>query len=225
MKFDFTGKNVLVTGHSRGIGKAIYDMFKENGATVFGASTVQCNFANIAETLDYAEGRLVNFNIDILINCAGINEKGSIENYTPEGLQRIMNVNFFSPMILCQAVIQNMKKKGWGRIVNIGSIYADRARDNRLGYVSSKHALLGLTRSLAIDLKEYGITVNMISPNVTNTDMTHTMLAEKEFKAAALCSPNMVAHTVLVACDTINNEITGLNVLVDSVSSAIKQSS
>ncbi len=216
MKIDFIGKKVLVTGHSRGIGKAIYDMFKENGATVFGLSSSECDLYNLND-VKLLFNYLKNLDIDILINCAGVNWKNSIENVSVEEIMKMMNVNFYTPIILCQSVIENMKKKKWGRIINIGSIYANSARDNRLGYISSKHALLGATRSMAEDLKEYGITVNMISPDVTDTDMTRTMLGAQA-NEMELLSVEKIAKKVLVACSPLNDRTTGINSIVNSSS-------
>lgn len=211
MKIDFTGKTVLVTGHSRGIGLAIYDLFKANGATVFGVSSNEVDFSDLTKTMMYAKELCNRIGFDILVNCAGINMVQPIVSISDT--QKIMNVNFHAPLIFANAVCDNMVDKNWGRIVNIGSIYSEKAKSNRIGYVSSKHALLGQTRCLSMELYKYGILVNMVSPSVTDTDMTESIMGIEKYKIQML-QPIEIANTVVALCSKYNTAITGENIIV-----------
>ena len=219
MKIDFTGKNILVTGHSRGIGKVIYDSFKKSGGNVIGVSSAEIDFVDSLKTEIYAKELCLRIKFDILVNCAGINEisfSSSNSIGQIEQINKMMNVNFYAPFIFSRAVLENMMIKEHGRIVNIGSIYSSQARTQRLGYISSKHALLGLTRSFSADFSDRNIFSNMVSPSITYTEMTAKMMDDHEFSKVNPIYPSDIAPMVLFLCSENNTSITGQNIIIDA---------
>ena len=109
--------------------------------------------------------------IDILINSAGINIRGRIEDLSLDDFNKVMEVNVTGSWLACRAVIPGMKKNGWGRIINIGSMLSLIGMADRTPYATSKGAILQLTRTLAIEVAKDGINVNAILPGPFGTDI------------------------------------------------------
>jgi gluconate 5-dehydrogenase len=109
--------------------------------------------------------------IDILINSAGINIRGTIESISPADFEAVQRVNVTGTWIMCREVVPVMKRHGYGRILNVGSILSLVAFEERTPYAASKGAVLQLTRALAIELAREKITVNAILPGMFATEM------------------------------------------------------
>ena len=181
--------NILVTGASRGIGKAIANKLIAEGHDVFVSARNEellkdyknycvCDLATEIEKL----GEFIQTNnIDILINNAGEYIYSPIEDMTLSQIEHIMKVNFEAPLYLISKVVPYMKSNKWGRIVNIGSISGVMGEANASLYSATKSGIFGATKALALELAEYGITVNTINPGWVDTEMGNSSADEGEF--------------------------------------------
>lgn len=182
-------KNVLITGASRGIGKSIATLLVKSGYNVFLTARNEKMLANVCVeigakgyfaadlTIKGAVGELVKLitsaygDIDILVNNAGVCVYSAVEDLRDEDVNMVLDTNIKAPFELIREVVPMMKKKKWGRIVNIGSISGVIGEANASLYSLSKSAFLGMTKALALELAPDYITVNTINPGWVNTDM------------------------------------------------------
>ena len=182
--------NILVTGASKGIGNVIAkellqlgNVFisgrNENALKSFGAkSYCVCDLAENPEILgDFIERN----KIDILINNAGEYIYSHIEAIGINEIEHITRTNLEAPMYLISRAVPYMKKQKWGRIINIGSISGVMGEAGASLYSATKSGLIGATKALALELAEYGITVNTINPGWVDTDMGNTSANEGDF--------------------------------------------
>lgn len=190
--FNFKGKRILVTGGSRGIGRGIVEGFVNAGGEVYYASRSAIgNYpkANHIETdLSRESDILALFKkldkkgaIDILVNSAGINYCKKIEKIKLEEWKEVINLNLSSVFLACREAVLRMKRKGYGKIVNISSI-AGRHRSPVSGihYVASKSAIIGLTKQLAYEVAGFGINVNVVCPSQTMTEMLRKSMNNRQ---------------------------------------------
>lgn len=182
--------NILVTGASKGIGKAIAQELKEVGKVFVTARNEAALKELNAEgdcvcdlTCDYE--KLAVFikenNIDVLVNNAGEYIYGEIEKMTPEQIKSIFRTNLMTPVYLISQAVPGMKSKKWGRIINIGSISGIMGEANASLYSATKAGLVGLTKALALELAEYNITVNTINPGWVDTELGNKSIEDSEF--------------------------------------------
>ena len=221
MMINLEGKRALVTGGSRGIGKAIFDALEDAGANVISTSTLAVDFTDDESTRKFLDG-LKELHIDILVNNAGICINNFIEDISYEDFRKVQKVNVDAPFLVTQAVIGNMKKNNYGRIVNISSIKSIGSAERRLAYATSKSALNGITRTSAVDLAPYNILVNSISPGFTNTELTASMLSKydkeelmKRIPMKRFAEVEEIANAVLFFVSDKNTFITGQNIIID----------
>jgi NAD(P)-dependent dehydrogenase (short-subunit alcohol dehydrogenase family) len=240
MIFDFKGKNVLVTGGSRGIGAEIALNFYRAGAKVtitatspksaaefakshelVGVDFIEIDFSDLKSTLDFSR-TVSGKSFDILINNAGTNKIDSLEDITVQDWQRIQDVNLRGPFLASQALARGMIKKKWGRIVNISSVFGIVSKDKRLAYTTSKSGLIGMTKNMALELAPHNILVNAVSPGFIDTELTRSILGKdgvqemiSKVPLARLGQSQDVANLVLFLSSTSNNFITGENVVID----------
>jgi len=194
------GKVAIVTGAASGIGEAIAKLYLEEGASCVVADLPGTNlmevFGGVAAarcvaldtTDDDAPARLVGAaveafrGLDILVNNAGIVVAGQFEDLTDEQFDRIMAVNVRSYFRIARAAVPELRKRGGGRIINLGSIMSEMAGPSLSIYGTSKHAVAGLSKGMAVDLGKYGITVNYLQPGSIWTGMSRPFMADENFR-------------------------------------------
>lgn len=222
MNFDFSGKSVLITGGSRGIGEAISKTFLNLGAKVISISSKDYDLASdegLSKLMDYIETLE---RVDILVNNAGIIHTENVENISFEQYNSLMNVNLKAPFFITKAVSKLMQKHNYGRIINIASIAANRVRSGRAAYSASKSALITMSKVVSIELAPYNVLVNTVSPGFTNTEMFKTNVPEKVKQALLAKIPlskfatvDDIASMVLYLASDNNTHITGQDFVVD----------
>lgn len=204
--FDLTGKTALVTGGSRGLGKAMARGFAECGADVMICSRKENELeeaaAEIREGLDSVkvEYRVCDMSdrdavdqfvadtlatmgkVDILINNAGLNTPQPIDEIEDDVWDTIVEVNLSAIMRMTRALVPQMKERQWGRIIHISSVLGLGSKPGRNVYSATKAALIGLAKASALDLGPSGITVNCICPGPFLTDMPMSLLNDAEKK-------------------------------------------
>ncbi len=227
-------KKIFITGATRGIGKAISKVFKDDNYYVIGTSTKEidisdtyCNEIFIADfnddnQIENCSDFVRNNEIDILINNAGINKVAPFAEIDPEDFKLIQKINVYTPFCLCRSAIPWMKKNNWGRIVNISSIWGKISKEFRASYSASKFALDGMTNALAIEHAENGIIANCIAPGFTDTELTRSVLGEDGIKkitklvpAKRMAEVKEIADFVFWLCSDNNRYVTGQNIAID----------
>mgnify|MGYP001208097105 CR=1 FL=1 len=212
-----TGRSVLVTGGSRGIGRAIVECFACHGWTVFSPSRTQLDLSSLDSVLVFL--RAGGCAVDTLVNNAGENIIAPFASLTLSDWSRMQMVNLTAPFLLSQAAAASMATTGWGRIVNIGSCYSFVSRSGRAGYTAAKSGLAGLTRAIAVECAERGILANCVSPGFVETDLTRRNNTPEQIKqlqgqvpAKRLGKPEEVADLVFFLGSEKNTYFTGQNV-------------
>ncbi len=159
---------------------------------------------------------------DAFVHCAGFNTPKPFEQIPLEELERSLRVNTVSFVRLCQLLAPGFRARGSGRVLAISSIYGVIAREKRLAYATSKHALIGAVRSLALELGRDGVLVNALSPGFIDTAMTRRNNDEatiRSLEAAVplrrLGQPADIAELAWFLCSEANRYLTGQNVVAD----------
>jgi len=226
-------KLAIVTGATRGIGKAIALRLLADGAQVIAAGSSPegvapdgCEYVHAdlaAPAAASAFAKLIgDRGPDILVNNAGINKISPFEDIDPDDFAKIQQVNVTAPFLLCRAVIPAMKQRGWGRIVNISSIFGKISKEFRASYSTSKFAIDGMTVSLSAEVAEHGILANSVAPGFIATDLTREVLGEKgmaelaaHVPARRVGQPEEVAALVAWLAGPENTYISGQNIAID----------
>lgn len=240
-----TGKTGLITGASKGLGKAMALALGAAGAKLALVSRNQAQLETVAEEVRKAGGEAQVFvadvtsedqvaalekdvtgafgRLDILINNAGINIRKPITEFTLAEWSSVMDTNVTSVFLLCRAFVPHMKGAGYGRIINMTSIMSHVSIAGRTAYSSSKTALLGLTRALALELVDDRITVNGISPGPFATEMNTALMENPELNRQFLSNIPLgrwgrveeIGQLALFLCSEDAGFITGTDILID----------
>ncbi len=208
--FSLAGQTALITGGGSGIGRAIAGGLARAGARVLLAGRREDRlrealgeldgdvFAGDVATQDgiaaLAEWALSqNSPPDILVNAAGINLRQPADELTPEGWDQTLDINLKAPFFLAQALVPEMRGRGWGRIINIASLQSARAFENGLAYGASKGGVAQLTRAMAEAWSRYGINANALAPGFFPTELTGAVFADRK-RADALAAQTAIGR-------------------------------
>jgi len=243
--FDLSGRVALVTGGSKGLGKAMARIFAEAGADVIissrhkdelhaalgeiTAGTGTRGKYIVADMTDRADvDRLVKEaqsamgRVDIVVNNAGSNQPQELEETTDESWDRIVELNLTSGMRVCRAFVPQMKERKWGRMIHISSIMGLASKKARGVYSGTKAALIGMARAHALELGPFGITVNCIAPGPFLTDLPGSVLTAEEKAVFARRTalgrwgePKELAGPALLLASDAGSYITGATLVVD----------
>ena len=235
------GKHAIVTGAGNGIGHSIARVFLDEGAAVLAVDLseedLDARFADDEKVVklvqdvagDDAPAAIVNAaveafgGIDILVNNAGIVVAGPFETLTDEQFDTIMAVNVRALFRISREAVPHLKQSGRGRIINLGSIMSDLAGPALSIYGTSKHAVAGLTKGMAVDLGQHGITVNYLQPGSIVTKMSEPFMDDPEFKKyweekapiGRLGQPEEVAAAALFLASDEAQFVSGVGLNVD----------
>ena len=239
------GRVALITGGSRGLGRAMAYALAEGGARIAlvarDEAQLQISAAGVRELGSEAETYVADVTnedqvaklqqdvlarfgrVDILINNAGINIRKQVQEFTLEEWNRVIGTNLTSVFLLCRAFVPQMKGSGYGRIINMTSIMSHVSIPGRTAYSASKAALLGFTKALALELAQDGITVVGISPGPFGTEMNTSLMNDpvlnaqflSKIPAARWGKVEEIGQLALFLCSDGAGFITGTDILID----------
>jgi len=205
------GKTALITGSTQGLGLAAARQFEAAGCTIVvngfaGGKYVGADLRNLSEIeamMRFAGG------VDILINNAVVRHSSPIDEFSIDAWNESLAVNLSAAFHTIRLALPGMKARGWGRIINVSSIYGQRGAANRVGYVTTKTALVGLTRAVALEVVNTGVTCNAVCPGTVDVPMHQgTSLAGKQ-PTGRLIPTEDVADLMLFLCGPSSNDING----------------
>jgi len=207
-------RRVLITGAGSGIGAQLSELLSRAGHTVVVTDLDATAAEGVAERLNAAGGAVSSAGldvanagevnalveaagpIDVLVNNAGLQHVSLLEHFPTATWQHIVNVLLLGPALMTRAVLPGMRARGFGRIVNIGSVHSLVASPFKSAYVAAKHGLLGLSKTVALEVADVDITINTICPAYV-----HTPLVDKQIAAQARehgLAPEEVINTIML---------------------------
>ena len=245
-QFRLDGKKALVTGGAKGLGKVIAHALAEAGADVVVASRTLSECEATAREIAGATGRKIHAvsadvsrmgevaglvaaaqaaigPIDILVNNAGINIRGPVQELTEKDWDAVVDINLKAPFLCAREVNPGMVKRGWGRVINLGYIMSIIALPGRSPYAAAKSGVMGLTRVLALECADKGVTVNAICPGPFATEMNKPLLNDPEKYNAFVSKVPMgrwgelheIAGAALFLASDASSYVTGSALFVD----------
>jgi 3-hydroxybutyrate dehydrogenase len=239
----FDGRTALVTGGANGIGRACAVRLARAGAAV---TVVDRDEAAVKEVAELIGGRAVAANLldpdtfdqadlaaDILVNNAGFQHVAAVEDFPPQIFSDIVTLMLVVPFRLARLCLPGMYTKGWGRIINVSSVHGIRASPYKSAYVSAKHGLEGLSKTIALEGARHGVTSNCVNPAYVRTALVEQQIAAQAqvhrlseedvvrdimLAPAAikrLIEPAEVAELVAYLCSPEASFITGSSMMMD----------
>jgi len=239
MQIDLSGRTALVTGSTRGIGRAIAQTLSDCGANVAVVGRDPSKAEMVATTLKSGRGFACELTdpsavvalvdevekafgaVDILVNNAGITKDNLLIRLKDEDWDSVLNANLKAAFVATRAASRGMMKRRWGRVINIASIVGLIGNKGQANYAASKAGLIGLTKSVAREFASRNILANVVAPGFIDTDMTSTMTAEaretlsKQIPLERLGTPIDIAGMVAFLASEHASYITGQVFVVD----------
>ena len=239
MQIDLSGRTALVTGSTRGIGRAIARRLSESGANVAVVGRDQAKAEEAAAGLRNARGFAADVSqpasivslvehvekafggVDILVNNAGITRDNLLMRLKDEDWDAVLDANLRGAFVAIRAVSRGMMKKRWGRVINIASVVGLIGNKGQANYAASKAGLIGLTKSVAKELASRNILANVVAPGFIDTDMTAAMtpdareMLSKQIPLERLGKPDDIAGVVAFLSSEYATYITGQVIVVD----------
>jgi len=187
-------RTALITGAGSGIGKAIAEVFAREGARLIlndlepgaarlaqalGGVFIQADLSDQSSVRALAQRALELGPVDILVNNAGLQRINPVDEYPEDTWNMLLQVLLTAPFQLIKYTLPGMKQRRWGRIINIASLHGLVASPYKSAYISAKHGLLGLTKTVALEVGEYGITCNAICPAYVRTPLVESQIADQ----------------------------------------------
>jgi 3-hydroxybutyrate dehydrogenase len=240
---DLTGRSALVTGAASGIGRACAERLARAGASVtvldldgdaakkvaegIGGEALQADLSDY-EVLDNLE-----IDADIVVNNAGLQHVAPVEEFPPERFSLILRIMLEAPFRILQKALPGMYEKGWGRVINVSSVHGLRASPYKSAYVSAKHGLEGLSKTVALEGGPKGVTSNCINPAYVKTPLVEKQIADQakihgisedeviekimltEPAIKRLIEPEEVAELVVFLCSKEASFIDGASIVMD----------
>jgi 3-hydroxybutyrate dehydrogenase len=220
----FAGKTALVTGSTSGIGLGIATRLAQEGANLvlngFGDAaeierlrarlSSECKVRVVYDAADMSKPDSIAAmmkhaaelgGVDLLVNNAGIQHVAPVDDFPPEKWDAILAINLSSAFHTVRAALPGMKKKGWGRIVNIASAHALVASPFKSAYVAAKHGIAGFTKTVALEVAENGITANAICPGYVHTPLVDKQIPDT-MKARGISREAVIRDVILDAQPT-----------------------
>lgn len=238
-----SGRTAVVTGSTRGIGRAIAEKLAQEGAVVIVSGRSQEQADQVAADIEAAGGKAIGVaadvadpesaealikaaidktgRIDILVNNAGITRDNLFMRMKQDDWNAVLDVNLHGVYNCTRAAVRPMMKQRFGRIINVSSIVGLMGNVGQTNYAASKAAVIGFSKSLARELASRNITVNVVAPGYIRSDMTDVLSDEikeklmEQIPMGRVGEPDEVAHAVLFLADDASSYITGQTLVVD----------
>jgi len=218
---DSLRRTALVTGGARGIGQAIVEALQAAGIEALAPTRSELDLSS-RESIETWTSAHREIEIDILVNNAGINHLKRIEEIGFPQLEEMFQVNLFAAFRLIQAFAPGMASRGWGRIVNLSTIFAQITKAQRGMYSMTKASLDALTRSSAVEFGPGGVLVNSIAPGYVETALTYQnntveaiRVLESRIPLGRMAQPSELAKVVAFLVSDENTYMTGQTLVVD----------